>query len=223
MSLREDALVDEQQVFSPFYFLLCTTKFVKFFFDKSPWTKPGLLCLSACLFVCLFVKETYRGEKTVKKKFAVRKNLCCSHQGNLVKDTSWRKTCSRFSHEQVKAAKKLVKKNLPFLLNNVSSFPLRSREEIEMWKEKQRQVKAEEEKTKNTRSVVFDTRTSNLVFRPHAPGGHDIIEEEPWNKHKWVISDVCYRELWTEQAEILIRQVEYFEGNVKNEEIESYR
>jgi len=85
----------------------------------------------------------------------------------------------------------------------------KSREEIEMWKEKQRQVKAEEEKTKNTRSVVFDTRTSNLVFRPHAPGGRDIIEEEPWNKHKWVISDVCYRELWTEQAEILIRQGQF--------------
>ena len=76
-----------------------------------------------------------------------------------------------------------------------------------MWKEKQRQVKTEEEKTKNSKSVVFDTRTSNLVHRPHAPSGHDIIEEESWNKHKREISDVCYRELWTEQAEILIRQV----------------
>ena len=76
-----------------------------------------------------------------------------------------------------------------------------------MWKEKQRQVKAEEEKTKNSKSVVFDNRTSNLVLRPQAPGAADIVEEESWNKHKWVISDVCYRELWTEQAEILIRQV----------------
>lgn len=77
-----------------------------------------------------------------------------------------------------------------------------------MWKEKQRQVKTEEEKTKNSKSVVFDSRTSNLVLRPHAPGGQGIIEEEGWNKHKWEISDVCYRELWTEQAEILIRQVQ---------------
>lgn len=88
------------------------------------------------------------------------------------------------------------------------SLPIRSREEIEMWKEKQRQVKTEEEKTKNSKSVVFDTRTSNLVFRPQAPGAGDIVQEESWNEHKWVISDVCYRELWTEQAEILIRQVQ---------------
>lgn len=87
------------------------------------------------------------------------------------------------------------------------SFLIRSREEIEMWKEKQRQVKTEEEKTKNNKSVVFDTRTSNLVLRPQAPGAGDTVQEEPWNKHKWVISDVCYRELWTDQAEILIRQV----------------
>ncbi|KAL9983920.1 hypothetical protein ACROYT_G006166 [Oculina patagonica] len=85
----------------------------------------------------------------------------------------------------------------------------KSREEIEMWKEKQRQVKTEEEKTKNTKSVVFDTRTSNLVLRPHAPGAGDIVQEESWNKHKWVISDVCYRELWTGQAEILIRQGQF--------------
>lgn len=89
----------------------------------------------------------------------------------------------------------------------ISCFPLRSREEIEMWKEKQRQVKAEEEKNKNSKSVVFDTRTSNLLLRPNAPGGQDIIEEECWNEHKWVISGLRYRELWTEQAEILIRQV----------------
>lgn len=89
----------------------------------------------------------------------------------------------------------------------ISCFPLRSREEIEMWKEKQRQVKAEEEKNKNSKSVVFDTRTSNLPLRPNAPGGQDIIEEECWNEHKWVISGLRYRELWTEQAEILIRQV----------------
>ena len=77
-----------------------------------------------------------------------------------------------------------------------------------MWKEKQRQVKTEEEKTKNSKSVVFDTRTSNLVLRPQAPGARDMVQEESWNKHKWVISDVCYRELWTDQAEILIRQVQ---------------
>ena len=76
-----------------------------------------------------------------------------------------------------------------------------------MWKEKQRQVKTEEEKTKNSKSVVFNTRTSNLALRPQAPGAGDIVQEESWNKHKWVISDVCYRELWTDQAEILIRQV----------------
>ena len=76
-----------------------------------------------------------------------------------------------------------------------------------MWKEKQRQVKAEEEKNKNTKSVVFDTKTSNLLLRPQAPGSQDFLEEESWNKYKRVISDVCYRELWTEQAEILIRQV----------------
>lgn len=87
------------------------------------------------------------------------------------------------------------------------SFLIRSREEIEMWKEKQRQVKTEEEKTKNNKSVVFDTRTSNLVLRPQALGAGDTVQEESWNKHKWVISDVCYRELWTDQAEILIRQV----------------
>ncbi|KAJ7392503.1 Cilia and flagella associated protein 46 [Desmophyllum pertusum] len=85
----------------------------------------------------------------------------------------------------------------------------KSREEIEMWKEKQRQVKTEEEKTKNSKSVVFDTRTSNLVLRPQAPGAGDIVEEESWNKHKWVISDVRYRELWTDQAEILIRQGQF--------------
>ena len=77
-----------------------------------------------------------------------------------------------------------------------------------MWKEKQHQVKTEEEKTKNSKSVVFDTRTSNLVPRPQAPGAGDIVQEESWNKHKWVISGVCYRELWTDQAEILIRQVQ---------------
>lgn len=76
-----------------------------------------------------------------------------------------------------------------------------------MWKEKQRQVKTEEEKTKNSKSVVFDTRASNLMARPHAPGGGDIVQDDCWNKHKWVISDVCYREIWTDQAEILIRQV----------------
>ena len=76
-----------------------------------------------------------------------------------------------------------------------------------MWKEKQRQVKTEEQKNKTGKSVVFDTRTSNLVVRPDAPGGEDRPEGESWNKHKWVISDVCYRELWTDQAEILIRQV----------------
>lgn len=76
-----------------------------------------------------------------------------------------------------------------------------------MWKEKQRQVKTEEHKNKTGKSVVFDTRISNLVLRPDAPGGEDSPEGESWNKHKWVISDVCYRELWTDQAEILIRQV----------------
>ena len=77
-----------------------------------------------------------------------------------------------------------------------------------MWKEKQRQVKTEEEKTKNSKSVVFDTRTSNLVLsRPQVPGAGDLVQEECWNKHKWVISDVCCRELWTDQAEILIQQV----------------
>ncbi|XP_074608699.1 cilia- and flagella-associated protein 46-like [Acropora palmata] len=85
----------------------------------------------------------------------------------------------------------------------------KSREEIEMWKEKQRQVKTEEQKSKTSKSVVFDTRTSNLVLRPHAPGGEDSNEGESWNKHKWVISDVCYREMWTEQAEILIRQGQF--------------
>ena len=80
-----------------------------------------------------------------------------------------------------------------------------------MWKEKQRQVKAEEEKSKNNKSVMSEARTSNLVIRPQAPGAADIVEEESWNKHKWVISDVCYRELWTEQAEILIRQVQLTE------------
>lgn len=85
----------------------------------------------------------------------------------------------------------------------------KSREEIEMWKEKQRQVKAEEEKSKNNKSVMSEARTSNLVIRPQAPGAADIVEEESWNKHKWVISDVCYRELWTEQAEILIRQGQF--------------
>ena len=100
------------------------------------------------------------------------------------------------------------------LLLLVSSLVLvfsRSREEIEMWKEKQRQVKAEEEKSKNNKSVMSEARTSNLVIRPQAPGAADIVEEESWNKHKWVISDVCYRELWTEQAEILIRQVQLTE------------
>ena len=100
------------------------------------------------------------------------------------------------------------------LLLLVSSLDLvfsRSREEIEMWKEKQRQVKAEEEKSKNNKSVMSEARTSNLVIRPQAPGAADIVEEESWNKRKWVISDVCYRELWTEQAEILIRQVQLTE------------
>ena len=77
-----------------------------------------------------------------------------------------------------------------------------------MWKEKQRQVKTEEKRSKTSKSVVFDKRTSNLVLRPHAPGGEDTIEEESWNEHKWILSDVCYRELWTDQAEILIRQVQ---------------
>lgn len=85
----------------------------------------------------------------------------------------------------------------------------KSREEIEMWKEKQRQVKTEEKRSKTSKSVVFDKRTSNLVLRPHAPGGEDTIEEESWNEHKWVLSDVCYRELWTDQAEILIRQGQF--------------
>ena len=94
-------------------------------------------------------------------------------------------------------------------------FLFRSREEIEMWKEKQRQVKTEEEKTKNSKSVIFDTTTANLVLRPQAPGGENVTEDESWNKHKQQISSVCYRELWTEQAEILIRQVQYYENKVE--------
>ncbi|CAH3151990.1 unnamed protein product [Porites lobata] len=85
----------------------------------------------------------------------------------------------------------------------------KSREEIEMWKEKQRQVKTEEEKTKNSKSVIFDTTTANLVLRPQAPDGENVTEDESWNKHKQQISSVCYRELWTEQAEILIRQGQF--------------
>ena len=84
-----------------------------------------------------------------------------------------------------------------------------------MWKEKQRQVKTEEEKTKNSKSVIFDTTTANLVLRPQAPGGENVTEDESWNKHKQQISSVCYRELWTEQAEILIRQVQYYENKFK--------
>ena len=84
-----------------------------------------------------------------------------------------------------------------------------------MWKEKQRQVKTEEEKTKNSKSVIFDTTTANLVLRPQAPGGENVTEDESWNNHKQPISSVCYRELWTEQAEILIRQVQYYENKVE--------
>ena len=86
---------------------------------------------------------------------------------------------------------------------------VRSREEIEMWKEEQRQVKAEEERTKNSRSVVFDLKTTNLnnLRRPQATGKLEVLEDEPWNKHKVVLGPVCDREVWTAQAEVLIRQV----------------
>ena len=79
-----------------------------------------------------------------------------------------------------------------------------------MWKEKQQQVRTEEERTKNSKSGIFDTRSSTLIPRPQAPGAQNVVDEEPWNKHKRVIGDVCSRELWTEQAEILIRQVQSF-------------
>ena len=101
------------------------------------------------------------------------------------------------------------------LFHIILRFLFRSREEIEMWKEKQRQVKTEEEKTKNSKSVIFDTTTANLVLRPQAPGGENVTEDESWNNHKQPISSVCYRELWTEQAEILIRQVQYYENKVE--------
>ena len=101
------------------------------------------------------------------------------------------------------------------LFHIILRFLFRSREEIEMWKEKQRQVKTEEEKTKNSKSVIFDTTTANLVLRPQAPDGENVTEDESWNKHKQQISSVCYRELWTEQAEILIRQVQYHENKVE--------
>ena len=89
----------------------------------------------------------------------------------------------------------------------------RSREEIEMWQEKQRQVKAEEERTKTSRSMVFDLKSN--VQRPQAPGGREAVEDEPWNKHKRVLGGICNREIWTEQAEILIRQVRCLIENPK--------
>lgn len=61
-----------------------------------------------------------------------------------------------------------------------------------MWKEKQCQVKVEEEKFKNNKSVMFEVRILNLVIRFQVFGVVDIVEEELWNKYKWVISDVCY-------------------------------
>ncbi|XP_048585353.1 cilia- and flagella-associated protein 46 isoform X2 [Nematostella vectensis] len=83
----------------------------------------------------------------------------------------------------------------------------KSREEIEMWKEKQRQVRFEEERSRNSKSVLFDVKSSHSNTRggtqaatPGNPGG------EPWTKYKTLISGPCNRELWTEQAAILIRQ-----------------
>lgn len=61
-----------------------------------------------------------------------------------------------------------------------------------MWKEKQCQVKVEEEKFKNNKSVMFEVRILNLVIRFQVFGVVDIVEEELWNKYKWVMSDVCY-------------------------------
>lgn len=57
-------------------------------------------------------------------------------------------------------------------------------------------MKIEEKRSKISKSVVFDKRIFNLVFRFYVFGGEDIIEEEFWNEYKWVLSDVCYWELW---------------------------
>jgi hypothetical protein len=85
---------------------------------------------------------------------------------------------------------------------------VRSREEIEIWKEKQRQVSLEEERTRASKSYIFDHKSSNLDNRSRGPGlTSNDTEYEPWDKYKKVISDVKNREVWTAQAEILINQV----------------
>ena len=69
-------------------------------------------------------------------------------------------------------------------------------------------MKAEEERKKTSSSVVFDLKTnpSNLI-RPQATGKLETFEDDPRNKHKVVLRGVNDREVWTKQAEILIRQV----------------
>ena len=61
---------------------------------------------------------------------------------------------------------------------------------------------------------MFETKTSNLDNLSRGPGSESTIEQkgrgnqtEPLNKYKRVISGVKNREIWTAQAEILIRQV----------------
>ncbi|GFO25853.1 cilia- and flagella-associated protein 46 isoform x2 [Plakobranchus ocellatus] len=89
---------------------------------------------------------------------------------------------------------------------------LRSRDEIANWKEKQLQVAQEEQRVKET----LASKNAEAMSRPKAPAKSDLAQEDAKGVLPQVelhlgkvLGSISFRDLWTDTAEVLIRQGQY--------------
>ncbi|XP_062591392.1 cilia- and flagella-associated protein 46-like [Saccostrea cucullata] len=88
-----------------------------------------------------------------------------------------------------------------------------SRDEIALWKEKQMQVEREEARVKESLAkLAEESRGSQLTKRTTNKGGTSLPDnkEETIESHLGkTLGNVTYRDVWTDTAELLIRQCHY--------------
>ena len=77
----------------------------------------------------------------------------------------------------------------------------RSREEIEVWKEKQRQVKKEEENVRASENIESKDESKTTT------GYEPVVENNNWMVGKQEIHQIERKEIWIYQAAVFIRQV----------------
>lgn len=81
---------------------------------------------------------------------------------------------------------------------------LRSREEFELWKEKQRQVKKEEENFVNLKAAEM---IKGRVEKRETGYVTTVISNNNWMAGRQEIDQIKRREIWIQQAAVFIKQV----------------